>query len=112
MSPGPVMVNSAGATTTDGPVVQRHQDLGVGGVAEEHLAPEPLRQLVHLVPPVADPVDMGVAPGELEHVGAVRRVGVVHRQPAERRPRVRGQRLRYYLTHSITHDPHRPCPVA
>ena len=81
--------------------VEGHEDLGVGVVAEQDLAPQPAGHGRHLVPPVPDPVDVGVPPGELEEVVAVPRVRVGHRQPAEGGPEVRVERLRYYLTHSV-----------
>ena len=49
----------------DGGDVERHQHLGVGLVAEEHLAAQPAGHLGHLGPGVADDVDVGVAPGVL-----------------------------------------------
>ena len=57
----------------------------------------------NLVAPVADHVDVDVVPGELEPVVAVARVGVGHRQPTERGPRLGGQWLRCDLTDGFTH---------
>ena len=66
--------------------VERHQGLGVGVVAEQHLAAEAVLQLGHLAAGVADEVHVGVVPLERHALIAVPRIGVGHGEPAERRP--------------------------
>ena len=68
----------------DGRNVQRHQGLGVGVVAEQHLAAQAARGLGHFGPGVPDQVHVGVGPLERQGLLAVPRVDVGDGKPAER----------------------------
>ena len=73
--------------------VQRHQGLGVGVVAEQHLAAEAVVQLRHLAAGVPDEIHVGVLPLERHALIAVPRIGVGHGDPAERCPARCAERL-------------------
>jgi hypothetical protein len=66
--------------------IQGHQGLGVGVVAEQHLAAEAVLQLGHLAAGVTDEVHVGVLPLERHALITVPRIDVGHREPTERRP--------------------------
>ena len=86
-------VHVGGGHRDHGGHVQRHQGLGVGVVAEQHFAAQPVRQLGHLAAGVTDQVHVGVLPLERHALGAVVRIGVRDGDPAERRPGVGSQRF-------------------
>ena len=96
-------MDSASAAPREIPLRRRHRDdrrhveghdgLGVGVVAEEHLAPQPVGGPGYLGAGVPDDVDVHVVPGEREAVVAITGIGVGHRKPAERRPGLLGQRF-------------------
>ena len=88
-----VEFESGGSHDDHGRDVQRHQGLGVGVVAEQHLAAEAAGGLGDLGPGVPDEVHVGVRPLEGHGLLAVPRVDVGDRKPAERRPPGLGERL-------------------
>jgi hypothetical protein len=75
----------------DGVIVQDHDRLGVGEVAEEHLADQPSVRMRSLVREVRDNVQVHVVPGKLQAGLAVTGIGVSHGQPTEGRPSLRRQ---------------------
>ena len=84
-------VETCGCDGNDGGHVERHERLGVRVVTEHHRAHGSVVGVRHLVVAVPDHVDVRVGPLEMQLLQRVARVGVGHRQPSERRPRVVGQ---------------------
>ena len=85
-------LDAGGRDRDHGVDVEWHQRLCVAGVAVHARAPRPVVGVLDLVVGMADVVDVGVAPGELD-VHRIGGFGVVDGQRAERRPSGGGERF-------------------